>query len=182
MIAMRAAPGEYVAIYDSPMVSSAAETVAQYLAELSDDRRELVTAVRNVVNTNLPDGYQEAMQYGMIGWSVPLDRYPPGYHTDPSQPLPLAALASQKQHVALYLMGIYVGGDESAKTVDAEWFRTAWLATGKKLNMGKSCVRFKDLDSVALDVVGEAIRRLPVDQYIARYEAVRPPPKQARRR
>lgn len=166
------------------MVSSAASTVDDYLAALADDRRAIVGAVRDLVNTNLPDGYQEAMQYGMIGWSVPLARYPAGYHTDASQPLPLAALASQKQYVSLYLMGLYCGcversaQGEAVETADVRWFRDAWAATGKKLNMGKSCVRFKRLDDLAVDVVAEAVRRVPVDLYIERYEAVRP----ARRR
>lgn len=162
------------------MVSSAASTVDDYLAELPDDRRAIVSAVRDLVNTNLPDGYQEAMQYGMIGWSVPHARYPAGYHTDPSQPLPLAALASQKQYVSLYLMGLYCGcversaRGEAVETADVRWFRDAWAATGKKLNMGKSCVRFKRLDDLAVDVLAEAIRRVPVDVYLERYEAVRP--------
>lgn len=160
------------------MATSRAATVDEYLAELSDDRLELVGAIRDVVNANLPTGYQEAMQYGMIGWSVPHALYPAGYHTDPRQPLPLAALASQKQYVSLYLMGLYLGAEEgvgdAAETEDVEWFRQAWLATGRKLNMGKSCVRVKRLDDVALDVVAEAIRRVPVDEYISRYEAARP--------
>lgn len=159
------------------MVSSQATTADEYLAELSDERRELVSAIRDVVNANLPDGYQEEMQYGMIGWSVPLDLYPPGYHARHNEPLPLAALASQKQYVSLYLMGTYCGcGDpakgEPADTDDSTWFREAWVATGRKLNMGKSCVRVKRADDVAFDVVGQAIARLPVDAYIARYEAL----------
>lgn len=158
------------------MASSPASTVTRYLAGLPDDRRDLVAGVRDVVNANLPAGYQETMQYGMIGWSVPHELYPAGYHSDPSQPLPLAALASQKQYVSLYLMGTYCGCaiEESGESAESTWFREAWLATGRKLNMGKSCVRFKNVDDVALDVVAEAIRRLPVDEYIARYEAVRP--------
>lgn len=160
------------------MAASSAGTVDDYLAALTDDRLELVGTIRDVVNANLPTGYQEAMQYGMIGWSVPHELYPAGYHTDPSQPLPLAALASQKQHVSLYLTGMYLGaedaGGDAADTEDVAWFRQAWLATGRKLNMGKSCVRVKRLDDVALDVVAEAFRRLPLDEYLARYEAVRP--------
>ena len=160
------------------MASSAATTVEQYLAELPEERVELVSTVRDLVNANLPEGYQEAMQYGMIGWSVPHDRYPAGYHTDPSQPLPLAALASQKQYVSLYLMGLYVpgAGDDPnvADTADVRWFREAWAATGRRLNMGKSCVRFKTLDDIAVEVVGQAIARLPVDEYLERYEATRP--------
>jgi hypothetical protein len=163
------------------MASSGATTVAQYLAELTNDRRELVSAIRDVVNENLPAGYQEAMQYGMIGWSVPHDRYPAGYHTDPSQPLPLAGLAAQKRYVSLYLMGTYCGctapsGNETShETDEAAWFREAWLATGRRLDMGRSCVRIKKVDDVAFEVVAEAISRLPVDEYIARYEAVRTP-------
>lgn len=166
------------------MASSPASTVNRYLADLPDDRRGLVPAVRDVVNANLPAGYQETMQYGMIGWSVPHELYPAGYHSDPSQPLPLAALASQKQYVSLYLMGTYCGCavEEGGESAEATWFREAWLATGRKLNMGKSCVRFKKLDDVALDVVAEAFRRLPVDEYIARYEAVRPAANGGRKR
>jgi hypothetical protein len=170
------------------MASSGAATVDQYLAELPEHRRALVGAIRDVVNANLPDGYQEAMQYGMIGWSVPHERYPAGYHADPTQPLPLAAVASQKHHVSLYLMGTYCGptdpssAGEPIETDEVAWFRHAWLATGRRLDMGKSCVRFKKLEDVALDVVAEAIRRLPVDEYIARYEAVRPPTRRSRKR
>lgn len=162
------------------MVTSRAATVEQYLAELPDDRRALVAAIRDVVNANLPAGYQEAMQYGMIGWSVPHDRYPAGYHADPRQPLPLAALAAQKQYVSLYLMGVYCGCVEATancgpvETDEARWFREAWVATGRRLDMGKSCVRMKRSDDVAFDVIAEAIRRLPVDEYIRRYEATRP--------
>ena len=169
------------------MASSNAISVEQYLSELSEERRDIVTAIRNVVNANLPDGYQEAMQYGMIGWSVPHDIYPDGYHTDPTQPLPFAALASQKQYVSLYLMGTYCGcaeGNSKGEPVETDeitWFRHAWLATGRKLNMGKSCVRIKKLDDIAVDVIGEAIRRLPVDEYIARYTAIRPPAKTRKR-
>lgn len=170
------------------MASTRAATVDQYLAELSEERRALVGAIRDVVNANLPEGYQEAMQYGMIGWSVPHELYPAGYHTDPSQPLPLAALASQKQYVSLYLMGTYCGSadggaaDGSAEPDEVAWFRQAWLATGRTLNMGKSCVRVKKLDDVAIDVVAEAFRRLPVAEYIARYDAIRPAAKGGRKR
>lgn len=158
------------------MASSNATTVAEYLSDLTEDRRQLVGAIRDVVNNNLPDGYQEAMQYGMIGWSVPHDIYPAGYHTDPKQPLPFAALASQKQYVSLYLMGLYITSEvdakgQAAESPDSVWFRQAWLDSGHRLNMGKSCVRVRSLDDVAFEVVAEAIRRVPLDEYIARYEA-----------
>ena len=160
------------------MASSQATTVAEYLADLSEERLELVGAIRDTVNANLPEGFQEAMQYGMIGWSVPHSRYPAGYHCDAKQPVPFAALASQKQYVSLYLMGLYIGaaddGSAPGETEDAVWFREAWLATGRKLNMGKSCVRVKKMDDVAFDVVGEAIRRIPLDASLRRYVAAIP--------
>lgn len=158
------------------MASTLAATVDGYLEELSEDRRVLVSALRDLVNGSLPDGYEEGVLWGMIGWYVPHSRYPAGYHTDQRQPLPLAALASQKQYVSLYLMGTYCGCEQPGTelTADANWFRETWAATGKKLNMGKSCVRIKRLEDVAADVISEAIRRLPVDLYIAKYESIRP--------
>jgi hypothetical protein len=108
----------------------------------------------------------------MIGYYVPHEVFPAGYHCDPKQPLPFASLASQKNHMAVYLMCVY-GQPEQEK-----WFREAWAKTGKKLDMGKSCVRFKKLEDVALDVIGEAIRRVPAKAYIEHYESViRPPEK-----
>src|SRR5581483_6695459 len=123
-------------------MTSSAATVEEYLAELPEERRAAIGAVRNVILANLPEGYEETMQYGMIGYIVPHRLYPAGYHCDPKQPLPLANLGSQKNHMSLYLMCVY--GHEPT----AEWFRSAWTATGKKLDMGKACVRFKKLDDV----------------------------------
>lgn len=152
-------------------MQSSATTVAQYLSELAPDRRAMVSAVRDVVLANLDAGYSETMQYGMIGYAVPHSVFPAGYHCDPKQPLPFAAIASQKQYVSLYLMGLYVGCSNTAETDEASWFRAAWAAAGKKkLDMGKVCVRFKKLDEIALDVIGEAIRRLPAHEFIARYQ------------
>lgn len=138
-------------------------TVAEYLASLPADRRAAIEAVRSVILKNLDKDYQEGMAYGMIGYSVPHSVFPAGYHCDPSQPLMFAALASQKGYMSLYLMCIY--GD----TEHQAWFTQAWAKTGKKLNMGKSCVRFKKIEDVPLDVVGEAIRRVPAKKYVARY-------------
>ena len=149
-------------------MQSKAKTVNQYLAELPADRREVMKAVRAVVLKNLPKGYVESMQYGAIGYFVPHSIYPPGYHCDPTQPLPFAGLASQKNHMAIYLMCIYSDAGHDA------WFREAWAKTGKKLDMGKSCVRFKKLDDVALNVIGQAIRRVPVKKFIAFYESAIP--------
>lgn len=155
-------------------MQSTAITVTAYLAALPDDRRHIVVTVRKVILDNLDGGYSELMQYGMIGYSVPHSLFPAGYHCDPKQPLPFAAIASQKNYVSLYLMGVYCGcaGDDDS-TVDAQWFRDAWAASGKnKLDMGKACMRFKKLDDVALDVIGEAIRRIPAQRYIERYQQV----------
>lgn len=148
-------------------------TVSAYLASLPADRRAAVSALREVIRANLPKGYEEGMQYGMIGYHVPHRLYPAGYHTDPRQPVPFAALASQKNNLALYLMGLYCGCVEpgTGETAEASWFREAWRATGKRLDMGKSCVRFRRVEDVPLEVVGEAIRRVPVALLLERYQA-----------
>jgi Domain of unknown function (DU1801) len=155
-------------------MQSKATTVAGYIASLPDDRRAAIETLRKVIRKNLDSGYEEGMQYGVIGYYVPHKLYPAGYHTDPKQPLPFVALASQKNYISLYLLGVYCGcGDDSSdESPDARWFREAWAKTGKKLDMGKSCVRFKKIEDVALDVVGEAIKRIPATSYIANYEAV----------
>ncbi len=146
------------------MVSSDATTPEAYLASLPADRREAIAAVRDVVNANLPPGYREGMGYGMIGWVVPLERFPDTYN---GQPLPLAGLASQKRYMSLYLNTVY--GDPETE----RWFRERYAASGKKLDMGKSCVRFRRLEDLPLDVIGETIARVPVDRYIERYAAAR---------
>lgn len=146
-------------------MQSKASTVAAYLASLPADRREAIEAVRNVILANLDADYEEGMQYGMIGYYVPHRVFPPGYHCAPEQPLPFAALASQKNHMAVYLMGVYADGEDG----ESQWFRAAWAKSGKKLDMGKCCVRFKKLENVALDVIGESIRRLPARKYIRYY-------------
>jgi len=138
-----------------------AKTVEAYLASLAEDRREAISAVRSVILKNLPKGYRESMNWGMICYEIPLERYSDTYN---GQPLGLAALASQKQHMALYLMNVY--GDPAT----AAWFKEGFQRAGKKLDMGKSCVRFKKLDDLALDVIGQAIARTPVEAYIAVYE------------
>jgi hypothetical protein len=142
-----------------------ATTVEQYLSGLAEDRREALEAVRQVVLKNLDKDYEEGIQYGMIGYYVPHRVYPAGYHCDPKQPLPFAGLASQKNHMSLYLMCIYGDSEQS------QWFREAWAKSGKKLDMGKSCVRFKRLDDLALDVIAEAIKRVPAKRYIEHCEA-----------
>jgi hypothetical protein len=145
----------------------AATTVEQYLASLPADRRAALEQVRRTVNANLPAGYEEGIEFGMICWYVPLSRYPDTYN---KRPLGIAALASQKQYMALYLNGVY--GDPKL----ASWFAKAFAAAGKKLDMGKSCVRFKSIDALPLDVIGETIAKVPVDTYIAGYEKARGKP------
>ncbi|HET6881559.1 MAG TPA: DUF1801 domain-containing protein [Pirellulales bacterium] len=141
--------------------------MADYLASLTDDRRAALEAVRTVILKNLDRDYEEGMQYGMIGYYVPHRVYPAGYHCDPKQPLPFAGLASQKNYMSLYLMCAY--GD----TPHASWFREAWAKTGKKLDIGKACIRFKKLDDLALGVIAEAVRRVPAKKYIEFCEAAR---------
>lgn len=144
---------------------SKATTVQQYLDDLTPERRSEVARVRELILSNLDPAIKEGIQYGMIGYFVPHSVYPPGYHVDPKQPLPFAALASQKNHIALYLMTVYADAEEEA------WLRERWEGTGKKLDMGRSCVRFKKADDLALDVLGEAIRRVRATRHIAHYEA-----------
>ena len=146
------------------MAQSDAETVEQYLAELPEDRRAAIAAVRNVILENLPDGYKETMQYGIIGYVIPLEKYPVTYN---GQALSYAALSSQKNYMSLYL--INVDGDKAAE----QWFVEQYKASGKKLDMGKSCVRFKKLEDLPIDLVGRAIARTPVAEYIERYEDLR---------
>jgi hypothetical protein len=146
------------------MVSSDARTPEEYLASLPEERRSIVSAVVDVIRNHLPPGYEEGMGYGMMGWYVPLERFPDTYN---GQPLPLAGIASQKRHISLYLNHVY--GDPELEA----WFRERWTATGKRLDMGKSCVRFTRLDDVPLDVVGEVIARGDVPSLLARYQAAR---------
>ncbi len=148
-------------------MQSKASTVAAYLAELPPERRKAIAAVRKVVLENLDKkgGLQEAMQYGMIGYSLSHRAYPAGYHCDPKQPLPFASLASQKNHIALYLFCIYSSEEDRAR------FEAEWKATGKKLDMGKGCVRFKKLEDIPLEVVARAIKRATAKRFVAHYEA-----------
>ncbi|GIG66216.1 DUF1801 domain-containing protein [Phytomonospora endophytica] len=141
---------------------SEAEDVEEYIAALPEGRREAITAVRELILANLPEGYREEMAFGMIGYVVPLERYPVTYN---KQPLSFAALASQKNHMSLYLMTVY------GEAGDA--FRERWAATGKKLDMGKSCVRFRSVDDLAFDVIAAEIAANPVDLHIEHYEASR---------
>jgi hypothetical protein len=144
-------------------MKSKATTVKEYLASLPEDRRKAIDAVRKVILKNLDKNYEESMLYGMIGYAVPHRVWPTGYHCDPTKPLMMAALASQKDNLTVYLMSVYSDKAERA------WFEKAWKATGKKLNMGGCCVRLKKLEDAALEVIGEAIRRTPAKAYVENY-------------
>lgn len=146
------------------MVSSTASTVAEYLQQLAPERRAVVSAVRDVVTAHLPAGYVEAMAYGMIGWGIPLSRYPDTYN---GQPLSVAGLAAQKNHYALYLHCVYT---DPASELS---LREAYARAGKRLDMGKSCLRFKRLDDLLLDEVAHQVGSMPPDALIAHYEAAR---------
>ena len=154
-------------------VQSQAKTVKAYLAELPVDRRQIISAVRQVILDNIDSGFEEGMQYGMIGYYVPHSLYPAGYHCDPKQPLPFACLASQKNYCSLYMMALYTGD-----TPLSQWFLDAWKKSGKKLDMGKSCLRFKKLDDLALDVIGKAFRRISMKEYVGIYEAALKAPRE----
>ncbi len=146
------------------MVSSQAKTVPQYLQSLPPDRRKPIRIVRAVMLKNLPKGYVESMNWGMITYEIPLKRYPDTYN---KQPLALAGLASQKNYTTLYLMAVYMDPKVT------KWFHEKYKASGRKLDMGKSCVHFKKLDDLPLDLIAETIRLISVEDYIQRYENTR---------
>ena len=145
------------------MAQSKASTVAAYLEELPVERREVVARVRKVILKNLPEGYRETMSWGMIAYEVPLERYPNTYN---KKPLLYMALAAQKNHFAVYATGVYMDPDGEA------WVRSEFQKAGKKLDMGKSCIRFRKLENVPLEVFGKIAAGLTVDAFLAAYEKV----------
>src|SRR5947208_16941508 len=142
-------------------------TVAEYVAALPIDRRAAISAVRKTINDNLPKGYEEGIQFGMIGWYVPLSSYRAGYGENKKVPLPLVALASQKSGMVLHFLSFYGHPTLSA------WFTSEYKKSGKKLDMGKGCVRFTKLDDLALDVVGRTVARVSVEEHMANYQEAR---------
>jgi len=144
-----------------------ASTVTEYLAALSPERRDALNEVRRGINRALPKGYKEGIQFGMISWFVPLDKYPAGYGGNPKQPLPLISLASQKSYMALHMICFY--GQPALR----QWFEGQYAKSGKKLDMGQGCLRFKTVPGLALDVVESTLARLPVSEYVAGYQAMR---------
>ncbi len=145
---------------------SKATTVKEFLASLPEDRRKAIDAVRKVMKKNLDKGFQEGMQYGGIGFYVPHSIFPGGYHCDPKQPLPFAGLMSQKNHMSISMFCLYM--DPKGQ----EGMAKAWKKAGKKLDMGKACIRFKKLEDVPLDVLGDTIRRIKLKDFVATYEGM----------
>ncbi len=154
------------------MVSSSATSVKDYLDELPGERRKAIAAVRRVIRKNLPKGYVESMQYGMISYIIPLKRFSETYN---KQPLANISLASQKNHMAVYLMGIY--GDKKLR----RWFEREYKKTNKRMDVGKCCVRFKKLEDLPLEIVGKAVAAMSLEEFIAMYENARASSKRRKR-
>ena len=146
------------------MTKSNAATVDEYLNELPAERRAVIEQVRQVILENLPPGYQEAMNWGMVSYEVPLARYPKTYN---KKPLSYLALAAQKHFYTLYVMAAYAG------SMQEDWLKEQFAAAGKKLDMGKSCLHFRTLDDLPMDVIAETVGMVGVDEFIAQYEKSR---------
>jgi len=145
------------------MVSSPARTAREYLESLPEERRDAIAAVRSIILDNLPAGFEESMQYGMLSYQVPLAVYPDTYN---GQAASIACLASQKGYMSLYLMGVYAQPERRRR------FEQAFKKAGKKLDMGKSCVRFKRVEDLPLNVIGDTIASIGLDEYVACIRAV----------
>ena len=152
------------AVKEKERMRSSASTVEEYLGELSEERRAAIEAVRQVILKNLPEGYEEVMNWGMITYQVPLETYPDTYN---KKPLMYAALAAQKNHMAVYLTAIYMDEKTSRE------FETAYRATGRRYDVGKSCVRFKGLADLPLELIGESIASLQVSEFVERVNDAR---------
>lgn len=141
------------------------KTVQDYIDALPEDRQVAMSHLRDVISRNIPDEFSEGISYNMIGWAVPHELYPKGYHCDPKLPLPFLSIASQKNFVALYHMGLYA--DEKL----LNWFVKEYpLHSKTKLDMGKSCVRFKKISEIPYDLIAELVRKMSADQWIEIYE------------
>lgn len=150
-------------------MQSGAATADEYMAELPEDRRKVMGDLRSAIRKNLPKGFVEVMSYGMLGWVVPHKLYAAGYHCDPEQPLPFMNIASQKNHIAVYHMGLY----SSPKML--EWFKSEWPKhSSKKLDMGKSCIRFKKAEDIPVALIGELASKMTVTEWINTYESLKP--------
>lgn len=146
-------------------MQSKATTVKEYLDELPPDRKKPVAELRKVIKKNLPKGFKEMMSYGMIGWAVPHSKYPNGYHCNPEMPLPFMGLASQKNAITVYHMGVY-GNPELYKWFKAEYEKS----TSKKMDAGKSCLRFKKPEDIPYNLIGKLAAKITPDEWIGWYE------------
>ena len=148
-------------------MTSTAKTPDEYFASLPEDRQAAMEKLRSVVKKNLPKGFTETMGYGMVGWVVPHSKYPAGYHCDPKQPLPFAGMASQKNSISFYHMGLYAMPDL------LNWFTAEYPKHSKtKLDMGKSCIRFKKPENIPFELIGQLMKKVSPDEWIAQYESV----------
>lgn len=146
-----------------------AKTPDEYIAGLPEDRKVAISNLRKVIKANLPKGFKETIGYGHLGWVVPFETYPAGYHCDPKQPLPFLGIASQKNFIALYSMAIYSLPEQ------LEWFKTEWPKhTSRKLDMGKSCIRFKKMDDIPLKLIGELASQVTPQEWVEIYERQKP--------
>lgn len=162
------AAGPLLFAHDGRMKSDA-KTVGDYLAELDDDRRGVMTALVDAIDAHLPEGFEKEMQYGMPNWVVPLSTFPAGYHCTPDTPLPFLAIASQKQYISIYHMAVYADPEL------LDWFVAEYekLDTGRKLNMGKSCIRFRKPEHVPVDLIARLAEKVTPQQWIEHYEKSR---------
>ena len=152
-------------------MKSDANTVQEYLTDLPPERRQTIEKVREIILKNLPKGYEEVMNWGMITYQVPLEVYPDTYN---GKPLMYAALANQKNHLAVYLTGIYMDEDRRKD------FEQAYKKTGKRYDVGKSCVRFRSLDDLPLPLIGNSIKAMGMDEFVERSRAIRSTHKSAK--
>jgi len=142
-----------------------ASTPQEYISQLPDDRKQAVISLRETIKENLPKDFEETLSYGMIAYVVPKSIYTAGYHANPAEPVPFISIASQKNHIALYHMGIYMFPDV------LEWFLSEYPNhSDAKPDMGKSCIRFKNISKIPLPLIAELCRKITMDEYIARYE------------
>jgi len=141
-------------------------SIEDYVSKLPEERQEVFKKLFDTIKNNLPEGFEENISYGMIGWGVPLEKYPAGYHCTPGSPLPFISVASQKNFIAVYHMGMY------AKPELLNWFTEEFPKHSKrKLDMGKSCIRFKKMDEIPFELIAELSEKMTVDEWISLYEA-----------
>jgi len=142
------------------------KTILEYISQLTEDRKEPISKLRNIINQNIDRGFSEEINYGMIGWVVPHSLYPEGYHCDPKLPLPFMSIASQKHFIAIYHMGVY------ANPKLLEWFISEYPKhCSTKLDMGKSCIRFKNIENIPYNLIGELVAKLSANDLIMLYES-----------